>query len=359
MSATYKLKINRNHATDVFAFVDGRYRPLTGFLRRPDFNSVLNDMRLADGSVWPIPIVLDIGSDERSDIENADRVELVDANGETVAFIKNPEVYEYCKEEFAKKVFKTLDINHPGVKEVFGMKDYLVGGEIELTENIGGLDLENYLTPAETRQLFKERGWEKVVAFQTRNAPHCSHEYIQKLALDEVDGLFIQPVLGPKKTGDFTDDAILGAYKIAISNYYPSERTHLGVLPLKMRYAGPREAVFHALIRKNFGCTHFIVGRDHAGVGNYYGPYDAQNIFYNFTEKEIGIKIMKFENAFYCHGCAGHNTADKCDHGDESRLLISGTRLREMIRNNEEIPGEFMRPEVADYLINHSNPFVE
>jgi sulfate adenylyltransferase len=203
------------------------------------------------------------------------------------------------------------------------------------------------------------KGWKTVVAFQTRNAPHRSHEFLQKLALDQADGLFIQPVVGRKKRGDFRDEIVLAAYRLILDKYYPKNRTHLGVLPLRMRYAGPREAVFHALIRKNYGCTHFIVGRDHAGVGDYYGPYDAHKIFDNFKESEIGIKILKFDNAFHCRECGGLVTADKCHHPGESRLLLSGTQLREMIQRGESIPVEFMRSEVVEFLMKQDNPFLD
>jgi len=358
MSEIYRIKVNDDIVNDIFSFGDKRYAPLKGFLREKDFVSVLNEMRLADGSIWPIPIVLDIGEDEKDNITNAEKIMLVDGEGNSIAYLLNPEVYGYSKEDFANKVFKTLDSSHPGVKEIYGMSEFLLGGDVELIKDVKDW-LKDYQTPEETIRIFQNNGWNKIVAFQTRNAPHCSHEHIQKLALKDVDGLFIQPVIGRKKTGDFTDDAILESYKIAIDNYYPADRVHLGILPLKMRYAGPREALFHALIRKNFGCTHFIVGRDHAGVAGYYAPYEAQNIFNCFTENELGIKIMKFENAFYCHDCAGHVTADSCGHSEDSRLLISGTKLRQMIRDGEKIPEQFIRPEVVKYLINHINPFVE
>jgi len=344
---------------DVKNIARGVYSPLTGFLRQNDFESVVENMRLSDGTVWSIPIVLDITLDEKNRLNSSDAIVLVDEADKPIALMSEPEIYKNRKQFFSKGVFGTLDNNHPGVNEISRMEEYLLGGDVHLLDNGEDIFPEYNLSPEETRKLFDTKGWNSVVAFQTRNAPHRSHEFLQKMAMEQTDALFIQPVIGRKKKGDFQDQAIIDAYKIILDKYYPRKRTHLGILPLKMRYAGPREAIFHALIRKNYGCTHFIVGRDHAGVGDYYGPYDAHKIFDNFTESEIGIKILKFDNAFHCNECGGLVTADKCNHSGESRMLLSGTQIRQMIQNNEIIPDEFMRKEVVEYLINHPNPFVE
>jgi len=347
--------LDDDQCQDLQNIIRGVYAPLRGYLREPDYKSVLEQMRLSGGEPWPIPIVLDIDSDDANRFSSGKDILLSDINGRPVARLVNPDIYKYDKTEFVKKVFGTLDENHPGVKQVFSMKDYLLGGEIV---SMSAQEASEKSSPAYIKQLFKDKGWKTIVAFQTRNAPHLSHEYLQKLALENVDALFIQPVIGKKKLGDFKDEVIIDTYKLIIDKYYSRDRVHFDVLPLAMRYAGPREAVFHALIRKNFGCTHMIIGRDHAGVGSYYDPYDAHKIFDNFTEDELGIKILKFDNAFHCNDCKGLVTEDKCGHSTDSRLYLSGTQIRQMIKNKEELPEEFMRKEVSKYLINHSNPFV-
>ena len=334
----------------------GVYAPLKGFLREKDLNGVLNDMKLNDGTLWPIPIVFDIFSEDVARINGVNEITLSDEKGKLLVRILEPEIYKLDKKDFAQKIFGTLDKEHPGVRQVFEMKDHLLGGEIELIRDD---EFSNDYSPKYTSQLFKNNGWKTIVAFQTRNAPHLSHEYLQKLALENVDALFIQPVIGKKKSGDFKDEVIIDTYKLLLDKHYPKDRVHFDVLPLAMRYAGPREALFHALIRKNYGCTHMIIGRDHAGVGNYYGPYDAHKIFDNFTQDEVGIKILKFDNAFHCNDCNGLVTADKCSHPKESRVFLSGTQIREMIKNGEELPKEFMRKEVSKYLLNHPNPFID
>jgi len=353
-----RLFLSPERAQDARNIANGAYSPLIGFLRQKDFNSAVQNMRLADGTAWTIPIVLDINDQERELIGDAQEV-LLCGDDKLIVILTGPEIFKNDKEFFCINVFGTTDSAHPGVAEVMRMNDYLLGGEIEVIESGDKIFPENNLSPQETRELFNNNGWDTVVAFQTRNAPHRSHEYLQKIALEQADALFIQPVIGKKKKGDFKDDAIINAYKLILEKHYPKGRIHLGILPLSMRYAGPREAVFHAIIRKNYGCTHFIVGRDHAGVGDYYGPYDAHKIFENFTPEEIGINILKYDNAFHCRECGGLVTADKCAHPGESRILLSGTQIRQMIGSGQKIPEEFMREEVVDYLMTHPNPFVE
>ncbi len=351
------LVLDNDQLKDVKNIGRGVYSPLKGFLRKADFFSVLDNMKLSNGIVWPIPIVLDINEQEYKDIEGKNYINLKNKKGEIAALLKDPEVFEYDKKEFAKKVFQTLDNKHPGVEDVFKMKKYLIGGEIFLLDNKRNFFAEHNFTPRETREIFKNRGWKTVVAFQTRNVPHRGHEFLQKEALKETDGLLIQPVIGKKKVGDFKDEYILTAYEILLDRYYSRKRAVLSVLPLKMRYAGPREAVFHAIIRKNYGCTHFIVGRDHAGVGNYYGPFDAQNIFDNFQDDEIGVKILKFPEVIYCSSIKQHTFIEHCPK--EDTIEFSGSKLRENIEQKVKPPEYIIRPEVYGFLANSYNSLVD
>lgn len=378
-------QVDDNVLQDASNIINGAYAPLTGFLREKDFLSVVRDMRLADGRIWPIPIVWDIDFAEYERIKNESRIDLADNSGKIWAALDNIEIYKYDKENYARKVFGTTDINHPGVAEVMAKRDYLIGGDIiiraiqtesgenqqfDLTLNSrfrgndktrfnrnNGIFELNY-TPDETRRIFKNKGWKKVVAFQTRNVPHRSHEHLQKRALSEVDGLFIQPVIGKKKAGDFKDEVIIKGYKILLEKYYPAGKYFLGILPIKMNYAGPREAVMHALIRKNYGCTHMIIGRDHAGVGNYYERYAAHKIFNQFNENELGIKILKYEDVSHCKRCGKLTATDECEHGDNDRVFLSGTKIREMVKNRELLPEELIRREVSEMLLKHSDPFI-
>lgn len=354
-----KIKASKDIIQDAINIYNGVYAPLTGFLRKEDFKSVVENMRLASGEVWSIPIVLDIGIDVYEEIKNEKAVELADESGEARALLDNIEIYSYDKETFARRVFGTLDPAHPGVKEILGMGEFLVGGDVVKVFGEERIFTDYHFTPEETRNIFKEKGWNTIVAFQTRNVPHRSHEFLQKKALEGVDAIMVHPVIGKKKPGDFTDEAILESYKILLEKYYPEEKSFLNILPIKMRYAGPREAVMHALIRRNYGCTHMIIGRDHAGVGSYYGSYDAHNIFDNFGKDELGIEILKFENVSHCRACDGLKIEGTCEHGDEHKFGISGTKMREMIKNNEILPSELIRGEISEYLINHPNPFVE
>jgi sulfate adenylyltransferase len=336
----------------------GVYAPLKGFLKKKDFERVLSEMRLTTGDVWTIPVVLDVAEGVYDDLKKERDILLLNEKKERIAVLRNIEFFEYDKNDFVKKVFGTEDASHPGVNEIQKMNKYLVGGEIEQIDYSKGVFAKYIFTPEEARVMWQNKGWRKVVAFQTRNVPHRPHEFLQKVALREVDGLFIQPVIGKKKNGDFKDEVILAAYESLIAKHYSEQEVQLGALLLKMRYAGPREAIFHALIRKNYGCTHFIVGRDHAGVGDYYGKYDAQNIFNNFTKDEIGIEILKYENASYCSNCSKLVFEGDCDHNAEGKVFFSGTKMREIIKNKEKMPPEFIRSEVLDVLLKHPNPFV-
>ncbi len=335
----------------------GVYSPLEGFLGEEDYISVLDNRRLANGLPWTIPILLDVEEELAKKLINQDAACLTDPRGNPVAIIFIEDIYGFHKEELALKVFGTTSLDHPGVAKVKKMKDRLVGGKIALFKEPRRPFSQYALTPFETRVLFKEKGWDYVVGFQTRNVPHLGHEYVQKTALSFTDGLFINPVIGPKKPGDFRDELIIQTYEILIEKYHLKERVVLATLNMPMRYAGPREAIFHAIIRKNFGCTHFIIGRDHAGVGNFYNPFAAHQIFDEFPDLEI-VPLF-FRSFFYCTGCRGVVNEKICPHEESRRVDFSGTKIRELLANGKIPPSRLMRPEVAQLIVKHKNPFVE
>ncbi|MDP2950920.1 MAG: sulfate adenylyltransferase [bacterium] len=351
------LVLDEEQIKDVKNIARGVYSPLTGFLKKADFEAVVKTMRLISGEVWPIPIVLDVSENMAQSLEGKNEVALKDEKGEVVALLKGIEIFDYSKEDFCQNVFGTIDQNHPGVNEVFKMKNKLIGGEVWLINDEREPFPEYNLTPKELREAFQEKGWQTIVAFQTRNVPHRGHEYLQKEALKLVDGLLIQPVIGRKKQADFKDEYIIASYEVLLDRYYEKNKALLSVLPLKMRYAGPREAVLHALIRRNFGCTHFIVGRDHAGVGNYYGPYDAQNIFEKFKKDEIGIEILKFPEVVYLP--QKNDYAFKTNKLKEEAISFSGTKLRGYLENKEKPPRWLLRPEVYFFLSQSQNSLVD
>jgi sulfate adenylyltransferase len=355
--AHIRLAVNDDVLRDAKNIALGIYSPLAGFLRQNDTDSVLERMRLAGGTVWPIPIVLDAPSNRARDFIKGGSVILEDGSGQNRALVENVEAYPLDKKHFAARVFGTDDPAHPGVRAVFDKEDVLIGGDVSYVQDEEKDFTDLHLSPEETRRAFKERGWDTVVAFQTRNVPHRSHEHLQKTALKETDGLLIHPVVGRKKKGDFSHDAVIGSYKVLLDKYYPEGRYLLSVLPMKMHYAGPREAVLHALVRKNFGCSHMIIGRDHAGVGNYYDSYAAHRIFDEFAPDELGIKILRYDNASFCRTCGKIMFDMECEHAD-SKVFLSGTKVREMIQNGEDLPSEFTRAEVSDFLRGHSDPFV-
>ncbi len=350
------IEIRRETAIDLEDIAFGAFSPLEGFMVQEDYLSVLEDMRLSNDLPWTIPIVLDVDPDEIADVKEGDDVALAH-NGKIQALMKVEEIYGWDKKLHAEKVYKTTDPGHPGVAKTMKMKGLLIGGRIDLLDTLPN-PFERYtLWPRETRVLFEARGWRTIAAFQTRNVPHLGHEFVQKAALTFTDGLLVHPLVGWKKPGDYNDEVIIRAYEELIKHYYPKDVVVLAVLRMNMRYAGPREAVHHAIVRKNFGATHFIVGRDHAGVGNYYGPYEAWDIFKEFPD--LGIIPLFIREAFYCKRCGGMVTEKTCHHGEEHRVKISGTKLREMLRSGMEPPPYMMRPEVARVIINHPNPFVE
>jgi sulfate adenylyltransferase len=345
---TAKVVINKRQYLELEKISIGAFTPLTGFMKKDEFFSVVNDLHLLDGSLFPIPVVLDLNKEQASLCEKMEKLILV--YGETeVGSVKPESIFTCDKKSVARKVFGTEDEAHPGVKHFYCMGDYFVGGEVQLYAKVK-FDFSEYeFTPQETKSYFKEKGWETIVGFQTRNVPHRAHEYLQRLGLELVDGLFIQPLVGRKKSGDYTPQAILTGYNILIKNFMPANRVLLGILSTSMRYAGPREALFHAIIRRNYGCTHFIIGRDHAGVGNYYGKYDAHKLAHEH-EKELGISILYFSGPFYCRRCDGIVTERTCPHIEshpEAVRHISGSDVREILMNEENCPRELMRPEVV------------
>jgi sulfate adenylyltransferase len=348
-----KLVVGERELSDLEMLAVGALSPLTGFQGEADYHAVLDSMHLSNGLPWAIPVVLSVTDDEAHQIGTAGSVALLPGEGEdAIAVLRVSGTFKRDKAKEAISVYRTDDGEHPGVKAVYDAGDTCVAGTLEVISLPSHDDFAQYrLTPAETRAVFAERGWKTVVGFQTRNPIHRAHEYLQKCALEIVDGLLVHPLMGATKSDDVPPDVRMRCYEALFEGYYPKDRAMVSVFPAAMRYAGPREAVWHAIARKNYGCTHFIVGRDHAGVGDYYGTYDAQLIFEEFGPGELGIQTLNFEHSFWCNRCEGMGSAKTCPHAPEDRVFLSGTKVREMLSNGERPPQEFSRPEVADILI--------
>jgi sulfate adenylyltransferase len=346
-----KVSIGRRELSDLEMMAVGALSPLRGFMGEKEYRSVLEQMHLPDGLPWTIPVTLSIDGDEAKRIGGASRVALLSA-GHPVAVLEVEQVYRRDREAEAASVFRTTDLEHPGVKALHAAGEYVVAGPVRVIGLPGHTTFQQYrLTPAETRQAFSDRGWRTVVGFQTRNPVHRAHEYLQKCAMEIVDGLLLHPLVGETKEDDVPAEVRMRCYEILFENYYPKDRAMMSVFPAAMRYAGPKEAIWHAICRKNYGCTHFIVGRDHAGVGTYYGTYDAQRIFEDFEPGELGITPLFFEHSFFCRKCDQMASPKTCPHGDDDRVILSGTKVREMLRAGKKPPKDFSRPEVAEILI--------
>jgi sulfate adenylyltransferase len=341
-----RIILTERELADLDMIASGALSPLEGFMGRNDYRRVLEEMRLENGLPWALPVCLAAERPPRGDV-----VALADPRGRRLALLEVESVFRYDRREEAQHCFGTTDPAHPGVARVYKQHPIYLSGRVTVFRRPPAHFPDLALDPAETRQEFADRGWRRVVGFQTRNPIHRAHEYLTKGALELVDGLLLHPLVGETKSGDLPAATRVECYRVLVDQYYPRDRVLLATFPAAMRYAGPREAVWHAICRKNYGCSHFIVGRDHAGVGSYYGPFEAQQIFDAFDPGELGIEPIPFDVAFWCRACGQMATAKTCPHLATDRVLLSGTKVREMLARGERPPAEFSRPEVADLLI--------
>ena len=346
-----RVQLDKRATSDLVMIAIGGFSPIDGFMGQNDYLGVVKEMRLANGLPWSIPVTLSVTSEVAEPLEIGSLIRLDDPDGKFVGVLQLTEKYSYDKKLEAENVYRTAEDQHPGVKVVYDQGEINLAGSVWLLERSEHPQFPKYqIDPAASRAMFQSKGWKTVVGFQTRNPIHRAHEYIIKCALEIVDGLFLHPLVGATKSDDIPADVRMRCYEIMMENYFPQERVVLAINPSAMRYAGPREAIFHALIRKNYGCTHFIVGRDHAGVGDYYGTYDAQEIFGEFTPEELGITPLKFEHAFYCTRTEQMATAKTSPANKEERIHLSGTKVRAMLREGKTPPPQFSRPKVAEEL---------
>lgn len=353
----FSIEVSIDLLSDIENIADGTFSPLEGFMGQEDFESVVESGRLKNGLAWTIPIVLDVNDKMAAEIRDSGEAVLKN-NDDHFGVLNFEEVYSFDKIGMAKAVYQTEDVKHPGVARTLAMEDKLIGGKIELIKKASSSPLRRYrMSPSEVRAEIIRRGWKTVVGFQTRNVPHVAHEMLQKAALNIYDGLFLNPMIGKKKPGDFKDEVIIETYRTLLEKYYPKDRAMLVTLHTVMRYAGPREAIHHAIMRKNFGCSHIIIGRDHAGVGDYYHPFAAQEIFKHYPDLEI--QPLFFPAFYYCRKCISYANERNCPHGSEFREELSGTKMRELI-NRSEIPAEhLMRPEISKLIVSYNDPFVK
>jgi len=346
-----KIQLSPREITDIDMIAVGAMSPLEGFMCKEDYDTVVDNMRLSSGLPWSIPITLSATKDEIKGLKPGNDVALIDQANELIATLHLEEIFHHDKKKESLEVYGTDDTNHPGVDYVYKMGDFLLGGKVSVINRTKPPDFPDYrLDPVETRELFRKKGWRRVVGFQTRNPVHRAHEYIQKCALEIVDAILLHPLVGATKSDDIPADVRIRCYEILLEKYYPKDRAMLAVFPAAMRYAGPREAIFHAILRKNYGCTHFIVGRDHAGVGKYYGTFDAHYIFDEFDPQEIGITPLFFDHSFYCKSCNGMASYKTCPHDSANHVILSGTEVRRMLSEGDTPPPTFTRPEVAKVL---------
>ncbi len=350
------VQLTSRETSDLIMMAIGAFSPLEGFMGRDDYSCVVENMHMADGALWPIPITLSVSKDQADSLEIDSETALVDEeSGELMGSMKVEEKFTYDKVQEAKSVFRTDDEAHPGVAKLYAQKEVLLAGRVKAfsegpyPEQFG----DYYGRPEDTRRIFTELGWRTVAGFQTRNPIHRSHEYCTKIALEVSDGILIHPLVGKLKADDIPANIRVKCYEVLMENYYPKDRVVLKVYPMEMRYGGPREAILHAIFRQNYGCSHLIVGRDHAGVGNYYGPFDAQDIFDEISEGELHLRPLKIDWTFWCYKCDGMASMKTCPHNKEDRVLISGTQLRKMLAEGQLPPKEFTRPEVAQILMDY------